>query len=222
VALAELARAREELDRHAGLTRGRVRVAATTIDTLRLPAALAAFHRAHPGLQIALRHAGAADVVALVQTATVDIGVAGSHGELPAGLTIEKLSEEPMCALLPPGDRLAGETPIGLAELVGRPFILAEPGSGLREAVMAGCELAGFGPVPLLEISDPATVRHLVHAGLGVSIVPTSWLEAAGPDVAVATLAAPAPCHRVNALTLAATRSPAADLLVGALHAAFG
>jgi DNA-binding transcriptional LysR family regulator len=222
VALAELARAREELARHAGLTRGRVRVAATTIDTLRLPGALAAFHQAHPGLQVALRHAGAAEVVALVQTAAVEIGVAGSHGEPAAGLVVDQLSDEPMCVLLPPGDELAGATPIGLAQLTGRPFILAEPGSGLREAVVAGCELAGFGPVPLFEVSDPATVRHLVHAGLGVSVVPASWLEAAGPAVAVATLAAPAPRHRVNVLTLAATRSPAADLLVGVLHAAFG
>ena len=53
--LAEVAQARADLDRHAGATRGRVRVAATTMDSLRLPSALAAFHRVHPGLQIALR-----------------------------------------------------------------------------------------------------------------------------------------------------------------------
>jgi DNA-binding transcriptional LysR family regulator len=221
VALAELAQAREELDRHAGVTRGRVRVAATTIDTLRLPASLAAFHQAHPGLQVALRHAGTADVVRLVQTAAVDVGIAGLPGEAPVGLIATRLSEEPLCALLPPGDPLAGAPPIGLAALRGRAFILAEPGSGLRETVVAGCELAGFGPVPLFEVSDPATVRHLVHAGLGVSVVPGSWLAAAGPEVAVAALAAPTPRHRVSALTLSSGRSPAVDLLVGVLRAEF-
>ncbi len=223
VALAELARAREELDHHAGVTRGRVRVAATTIDTLRLPAALAAFHRAHPGLQVALRHAPSADVLALVLTGGVDIGVGGSpRGEMPAGLRVEELSEEEMSAMLPAGDPLAGGRAIGLADLSGRAFILPEPGSGLREAVIGACEKAGFSPVPLFEISDPATVRHLVHAGLGVSIVPASWLGAAGPDVAAAGLEDPVPVHRVNAFTASAGRSPAAELLVGALHAAFG
>jgi len=222
VALAELARAREELDLHAGVTRGRVRVAATTIDTLRLPVALAAFHRAHPGLQVALRHAPAAEVLALVQTATVDVGVAGSHGRTPPGLAVEELSEEEMGAMLPPDDPLAGGLPIGLGDLSGRALILPEPGSGLREVVVGACERAGFSPVPLFEISDPATVRHLVHAGLGVSVVPASWFDAPGPEVAAAGLTDRAPRHRVNVLTPSAGRSPAAELLVGALHAAFG
>jgi DNA-binding transcriptional LysR family regulator len=222
VALGELARARETLDRHAGITRGRVSLAATTIDTLRLPAALATFHREHPGLQLALRHAASSDVLALVRTGAVDVGVAGSHGAPPPGVSVEELSDEPMRAMLPVGDELAGESPIGLAELSRRPFILAEPGSGLRETVIAACQRSGFSPVPLFEVSDPATVRHLVQAGLGVSVVPASWFEFAGPDVAAATLVEPAPRHRVHALTPSAGRSPAADLLVSALHAAFG
>ncbi len=53
--LAEVGRAKAELDRHASGARGRVRIAATTGDAVTLPAALAAFHRAHPELQIAQR-----------------------------------------------------------------------------------------------------------------------------------------------------------------------
>ncbi|HEX3875021.1 MAG TPA: LysR family transcriptional regulator substrate-binding protein, partial [Solirubrobacteraceae bacterium] len=212
----------EALDRHAGITRGRVRVAATTIDSLRLPGALAAFHRAHPGLQVALRHAPASDVLGLVQSGAVDVGVAGSHGAIPAGVVVEELAEEPMRAMLPAGDPLAGEPSVGLDDLSGRPFILAEPGSGLREVVVAACQRAGFSPVPLFEVSDPATVRHLVHEGLGVSVVPVSWFDFAGPEVTVARLADPEPRHRVSVLSASTGRSPAAGLLVGALHAAFG
>jgi len=231
--LAELARAREQLDRHAGVTRGRVRVAATTIDAPRLPAALAAFHQEHPGLQVALRHASAADVLALVQAGAVDVAVAGlygggpaggrpgAHGGGPEGVRAEPLADEPMRAMLPPGDALTCARPVGLADLSGRPFILAEPGSGLREVVMAACQEAGFSPVPLFEVSDPATVRHLVHAQLGVSVVPASWFQSAGPEVAEAALAEPAPRHRVGVLTPAAGTSAAGELLVVALRAAF-
>jgi DNA-binding transcriptional LysR family regulator len=67
----------------------------------------------------------------------------------------------------------------------------AEPGSGLRETVMAACQAKGFSPVPLLEVADPSAARFLVGAGLGVSLVPASWLEVPGPDVGVAVIEPP-------------------------------
>jgi DNA-binding transcriptional LysR family regulator len=218
--LAEVAAARADLDRHAGVTRGRVRVAATTMDTPRLPAALAAFHREHPGLQIALRHAPAGEVAALVASGAADVGVASPHGTLPAGVEALPLRDEPLQVLLPPDDPYDGGA-LGLGDLRGRPFILAEPGSSLRESVMAACQAAGFSPVPLFEVSDPATVRYLTHAGLGVSVVPASWLEPPGPEVAVAELTAPAPQHRVALLVPAERETPAGRLLREALQAEF-
>jgi DNA-binding transcriptional LysR family regulator len=218
--LAEVALARSDLDRHAGVTRGRVRVAATTMDTPRLPAALAAFHREHPGLQIALRHAPAGEVAALVASGAADVGVASPHGPLPAGVEALPLRDEPLQALLPPDDPFGGGA-LALGDLRGRPFILAEPGSSLRATVMAACQAAGFSPIPLFEVSDPATVRHLTHAGLGVSVVPASWLEQPGPDVGVAALAAPAPQHRVALLVAPERATPAGRLLREALQAAF-
>src|SRR4051812_22196060 len=53
--LAEVERARAEMDQHAGVTRGVVRVASTAGDALALPRALAAFHAGHPGIRIGLR-----------------------------------------------------------------------------------------------------------------------------------------------------------------------
>jgi len=138
--LAEEARARAILERHAGATRGRVRVAATTMDTPGLPAALAAFHREHPGLQIALRHAPATEIPALVAGGSADVGVASLHGPPPAGVELVPLAEQPLRALLPPGE--APDEPLALADLRGRPFILAEAGTALRETVMAACQAA--------------------------------------------------------------------------------
>jgi DNA-binding transcriptional LysR family regulator len=232
-ALGELARAREAVARHAGGVVGRVRVAATTVDALRLPAALAAFHREHPGLQVALRHAAAGELPALVAAGVVDVAVTGVYddggggggagapallGVLPSGVALEALGDEPMRALMPPGDPLAGGEPVSLGALAERPLILAEPGSGLREAVVAACQRAGFSPVPLFEVSDPATVRHLVHAELGCSVVPASWLAVPGPEAAAAALAGRAPRHGAGLLTAPAARTAAGDLLVAALR----
>jgi DNA-binding transcriptional LysR family regulator len=215
--LAEVAQARAALDRHAGVTRGRVRVAATTMDTPRLPAALAAFHREHPGLQIALRHAPAGEIAALVASGAADVGVTSAHGPAPAGVEAVALAEQPLRVMLPPDDALAGSGAVAVADLRGRPFILAEPGAALRETVMAACQAAGFSPIPLFEVSDPGTVRFLAHAGLGVSVVPASWLEQPGPEVAAAELAEPAPRHRVALLVPAGRQTPAGRLLRDAL-----
>jgi DNA-binding transcriptional LysR family regulator len=220
--LAEVAHARADLDRHAGATRGRVRVAATTMDTPRLPAALAAFHREHPGLQIALRHAPAGEIAALVASGAADVGIASPHGQPPAGVEAIPLAEQPLRVMLPPHDPLAPADRVAIADLRGRPFILAEPGTALRETVMAACQSAGFSPVPLFEVSDPGTVRFLAHAGLGVSVVPASWAEQPGPEVATAELAPPAPRHRVALLVPAGRETPAGKLLREALSEDLG
>jgi DNA-binding transcriptional LysR family regulator len=216
--LAEVSRARADMDRHAGATRGRVRVAASAADAPRLPAALAAFHRAHPALQIALRHASAAEVAALAQRGSVDVAVAGLDAAPPPGVDVTPLPDEPMHVIVAPEDPLTAVGRAGLADLRGRPFILPEPDTPLRRTVMRACQAVGFSPVPLFEVSDPASVRHLAHAGLGVSVVPASWLDAPGPAVGVVELA-DAPRHRVALLTPAAGASPAGELLIGVLLA---
>jgi len=215
--LAEVAQARADLDRHAGATRGRVRVAATTMDTPGLPAALAAFHRTHPGLQIALRHAPAAEIAALVASGAADVGLASPHEPAPAGVDSIQLAEQPLRVVLPIDDALAARDEVAIGDLRGRPFILAEPGTALRETVMAACQAAGYSPVPLFEVSDPGTVRFLAHAGLGVSVVPASWVEQPGPEVAAVGLAEPAPRHRVALLVPAGRETPAGKLLREAL-----
>jgi DNA-binding transcriptional LysR family regulator len=215
--LAEVAAARAEMDRHAGVSRGVARVAATAADAPRLPDALAGFHADHPGIQIALRQGSAAEVVALVQRGSVDVAVLALVGA-PAGVVVEPLADEPLRVALAVDDPLAGAATT-LHDLRGRPFILAEPGTALRETVMAATQAAGFSPLPLVEVGDPGTVRHLVRSGLGISLVPASWLERPGPIVGAADLDRP-PRHRLSLLTPAAGPSPAGRLLLERLRAA--
>jgi DNA-binding transcriptional LysR family regulator len=208
--LAEVAAARADMDRHRGVKSGVVRVAATAADAPRLPEALEAFHADHPGIQIGLRQGSAAEVIALVAAGTVDVALVALVDE-PAGVTVEPLADEPLRIAVPVDDELAG-TRVALGDLRGRPFILAEPGTALRETVMAAAQRAGFSPLPLFEVGDPGTVRYLVRSRLGISLVPASWLERPGPVVGAADLRDP-PRHRLSLLTPAAGCSPAGRLL---------
>ncbi len=217
--LAEVAGARGAMDEHAGVVRGAVRVAATTADALRLPEVLAAFHRDHPGVRLALRHASVGEVLALLRSGAVDLAVVSLGAETAEGLRVTHLADEPVRAIAPPDEPFAAVA-VGVEDLRGRPFVLGEPGSALRAAVMDACQQHGFSPVPLLEVGDPATVRFLVSAGLGVSLVPQSWLEPSGPPVSVAALVAPAPRHALSLLT-AGELPPAGRILAQRLQDAF-
>jgi DNA-binding transcriptional LysR family regulator len=210
--VAEVEVARAEMDRHAGVSRGVARVAATAADAPRLPEALAEFHTEHPGIQVALRQGSAQEVVDLVRRGAVDVAVLALAGEPPPGVDAEPLADEPLRAAVALDDPLAGAAQVDVRELQGRPFILAEPGSALRESVLAATQRAGFSPLPLFEVGDPHTIRFLVRAGLGVSLVPASWLERPGPVVGAADLEDP-PRLRLYLLTPAAGPSPAGRLL---------
>jgi DNA-binding transcriptional LysR family regulator len=213
--LAEAAAARAEMDEHAGVVRGAVRLAATAADAVRLPETLAAFHRDHPGVRIALRQASPAEALELVRRGAVDLAVLSPAGEV-GGLAVTPLVEAPLRLIVEPGDPLSGAT-VRLGDLSGSPFVLAEPGSALREIVMAACQAEGFSPVPLLEVGDPAAVRFLVAAGLGVALVPASWLEVPGPKVGVAAVE-PALWHRLCLVVAGGELPPAGALLAERLR----
>jgi DNA-binding transcriptional LysR family regulator len=88
--------------------------------------------------------------------------------------------------------------------------------------VMTACQAAGFSPVPLLEVGDPWTPRQLVSAGLGIGLVPLSWVERPGPPVGVARLAGSGPRLRLSLLAPAAGSSPVGRLLAERLSEHFG
>ena len=217
--LADVARARAAMDEHAGVVRGVVRVAAAAGEGLRLAAELAAFHREHPGVRIALRQGSAREGLERLRRGGADLALlAIAGGEELAGLDATPLAPEPLRLISAPGDAPAGPVPI--ADLSERPLILAERGTALRETVTAACQQAGFSPIPPFEVSDPLTARFLAHAGLGASVVPASWLEQPGPDVAVNALTDPEPVLQPLLLAPAAGLSPAGRLLHEQLRAA--
>jgi DNA-binding transcriptional LysR family regulator len=219
--LADVARAQAEMDEHAGVLRGVVRVAATAADTGRLADSLAAFHNGHPGIRIALRQASAPELSALLRTGTVHLAVA-ALSEPPQAMDVVPLEDEPLIAIGALDDPLVAADQIELGDLRGRPFIVAEPGTALRATVMSACAAAGFSPVPLFEVSDPVAVRSLAGAGLGISLVPESWLDGPGAAVGRTSLAAPAPRHRLSLISPASGASPAAALLREQLRIALG
>jgi DNA-binding transcriptional LysR family regulator len=135
---------------------------------------------------------------------------------------IRRLEDEPLRVIAAPGDVLVSGGHLTPSGLRGAALVLPEPGSALRQTVLDACSAAGFSPVPRFEVSDPPTVRFLVHAGLAVAVVPASWLEVPGPEVAVAELDAAGVVHRPALMAAKAGPPPAGRLLLERLRLALG
>jgi DNA-binding transcriptional LysR family regulator len=218
--LGEIAEARAAITEHLDGVRGVVRVAATVYDSPGLPEALVAFHRQHPQVQLALHHGAAAQVIDQLAAGTADlavVAVSDSAPRLPAHISVRTLAEQRLWLVSAVDDPLAGARParsgdaLGLDELRGRPVVMPERGTALRELLVGAFADAGFSPLPLFETGDPLTVRQLVAAGLGLSVVPAGWLDGDGPPVAALPLRLPA--YRIAMLAATEPRVPARDLL---------
>lgn len=111
-----------------------------------------------------------------------------AKGRLSAGLTRPVLSpdsrglhtlqvnQEPLCAALPPGHSLGKMKSLTWRALARESLILLarREGVGLHDAILAGCQQAGFEPRIAHAPSLIGTVLSYVEAGDGIGIVPGS------------------------------------------------
>lgn len=84
----------------------------------------------------------------------------------------ESLLTEELVAVLPPDHPLASCESIRLEQLKDEEFALFSEGYSLRNIVQKACEQVGFEPKVSFEGEETDTIRGLVAAGMGVSLLP--------------------------------------------------
>ena len=139
-----------------------------------LPEALASFRVQYPDVQFTLRQSTTLETLRWLIAGEVELCIATAlpYGRPETGLTSRPLLVEELYAALPADHRCANQAAIDLHELANDPFVLVGGGSGLRRVIEAACQQVGFLPHVAVEGDDLATVRGLVAAGLGVSLLP--------------------------------------------------
>ncbi|WP_432514767.1 LysR substrate-binding domain-containing protein [Kineococcus sp. SYSU DK001] len=132
---------------------------------------------------------------------TIELAVVRNADATP-GLVLTPLRTEPLVAVLPADDPLAGRAELDLASLRGRRFVVHPSGarSAMFTATLAACRAAGFTPVDTLEVRETSTLVTSVAAGLGVALVPdpvrslhldgVAYVPLAGPPVTTTLLLA--------------------------------
>jgi DNA-binding transcriptional LysR family regulator len=192
-----LAEGRQELADLAGLERGTVTVAATTLRLL--PDLLGAFLARNSGVNFRLSQASTAAMQERLLAGEIDLCLASALIVGPAIRAVALFTEDILLAV-PPHHRLAGRGRIPIQEAAAEPFISMTQGFWLRELTDDACRQAGFLPNIICEGDEPSAIRSLVAAGLGVAFLPKSAQRASvEPEVAWLHTTAPV-CQRTVSL----------------------
>jgi DNA-binding transcriptional LysR family regulator len=168
-----------------------------------VPRAIRAFNKLYRKVSLTLEESLSNELLDRLRSGSVDAAFIRTAPADLDGLAIVPLLNEPMVAALPRAHPLAtGKSPIPLKKLAAETFILyGPPGTGMYDAIIAGCHAAGFNPsVGNLGASTQQAPRigstlSLVAAGLGVTFVPLSLQRMNVEGVIYRPLAAGSPMN---------------------------
>ncbi|AGL14328.1 LysR family transcriptional regulator [Actinoplanes sp. N902-109] len=174
---------RQAVDDVTGLVRGQLRLGMVVGCTVTpLFEALAAFHYAHPSIEITLSEANSDVLVEQVRAGVVDVALIGAAGEVPDGLTAHTVVSDGLVAVVPPEHALAAATEVTLRRLLAYQLICLPEGTGIRSVLDQACVAAGVRPKVALQATAPGAVAGLADRGLGVAILSSST-AAAHPEL---------------------------------------
>jgi DNA-binding transcriptional LysR family regulator len=211
-ALGSVQALRHAVDEVTGVIRGRLAVGMVNGCTiLALFDALAAFHRAHPGIEIALYEDNSDRLIDDVRTGATDLALIGAAEAPPAGLGALSIVSEGLVAVVPVGHPLTRRRKVVLADVVGYPVVCMPTGTGIRTVFDRSCAAKGLAPNIALQATAGDAVIDLAVRGLGVGVLSASMVadDDRRKAVAIADIDIPA--------VLALVWSPALNPALGEL-----
>ncbi|HZG81319.1 MAG TPA: LysR family transcriptional regulator [Brevibacillus sp.] len=171
-ALTALEEGRREVADMAGLERGSIHLATTTLHRLSKP--IGAFREMYPDVHFRITQVSPVDLPKLPQLL--------DQGEIDfcftaASLDTDGIREEPVLTAevylaVPAHHRLADRQNLFLREVAEDSFVEYKEGHPLRKTNADILQKAGIRPNIVCEVEEPAALTSLVQAGLGVAFVP--------------------------------------------------
>ncbi|HEY2254110.1 MAG TPA: LysR family transcriptional regulator [Variovorax sp.] len=183
--LDELDQALAEVHGMAGARRGKVRVASSpTLSANLMPACIAECGRRHPELEFVLLDRIQQDVLDSVRAGEVDFGVV-VEPPTTDDLHCEAILDDPFCAVMPPGHRLAARPSLHWSALDGEALVLLDHASGSRRLIDEALARHGARCEVRQQVGHPTTVFRMVEQGIGISVMPALAI----PPMGLAALA---------------------------------
>ena len=150
-----------------------------TLGSETVPELIRTFRVDHPRVRFSLVQNYGEWMVAKLRTGELDLCLTSPVPDDP-DLVTRRLDVQRLRLVVPEDHRLAGRRRVRLEEAADEPFITLEPGYGMRRIFEDLCVEAGFKPRIAFEGEEAETLRGLVAAGLGVSLLPPPTVSRPG------------------------------------------
>ncbi|GAA4862897.1 glutamate biosynthesis transcriptional regulator GltC [Paenibacillus vulneris] len=137
-----------------------------------LPTVVANFRQSHPNVKFKLRQGTYNSLIRDVKNGEIDLAFISPLPNRNEHVSGELLLQEEMYAIVPQGHVLADYNVIRLEQLKDEAFVMFSEEYSLRNIVLEACAKAGFVPRIGFEGEETDTIRGLVAAGMGVSLLP--------------------------------------------------
>ncbi len=170
-----------------GLQGGHVSIGVVSTAKYFAPAALGAFARAHPSVEIRLDVGNRAAIIAALEANTLDLALTGRP---PEDLAVDKapIGEHPHLVIAPPSHMLAGRRHIAPMMLAEETFVVRELGSGTRGLMERFFAASGIAPRIGMEMGSNETIKQAVMAGLGIAFLSAHTVAAELADQRLVSL----------------------------------
>ena len=171
-----------------GVKRGRLRLAVISSANYLAPQLLGQFGRLHPGIEFSLKVTNRERLLERIRGHEDDLCI---FGQPPREIDVEAypLVPNPLVVMASRNHPLVGVPHISLKRLLEEPFIMREPGSGTRDAMLRLFESKGLNPPTVrMEFSSNEAIKQAIGAGLGVSVLSLHSLALEGTSGPIAIL----------------------------------
>lgn len=171
-----------------GVKRGRLRLAVITSAKYIAPHLLGQFARLYPDIEFSLKVTNRERLLERIANQEDDLYILGQP---PQEIEVEAypLVPNPLVVMASRDHPLVGVPDITLARLFEEPFIMREPGSGTRDALIRLCESNHLEcPAVRMEFGSNEAIKQAIVAGLGVSVMSLHSLHLEGTSGPIALL----------------------------------
>jgi LysR family hydrogen peroxide-inducible transcriptional activator len=206
---------------------GKLKVALIpTIGPYLLPRVMQKLRKALPQLGLMLYEHQTEELLKRLREGEIDLGILALPVDLD-GLESRRLYREEFTVALPSDNPLAQKPSIKAADLKGQTLLLLEDGHCLRDQALEVCSRIDVREAEDFRASSLETLRHMVVAGLGVTLMPELAVESpfgSQRGLVIRQFAKPAPARTVGAVWRKSTTRGAAieavcDIIGGAIAA---
>ncbi|MCG6969317.1 MAG: LysR family transcriptional regulator [Gammaproteobacteria bacterium] len=171
-----------------GMKRGRLRLGAITTAKYFAPEVLGEFSLRYPGIEVALKVTNRERIIERMSANEDDLYIMGHAPSDELEVVAFPIAPNPLVVMAPRNHPLVGQKKIPLQRIASEPFILREPGSGIRDATLRAFDAHNLRPKVRMELGSNEAIKHAIVGGLGLSVLSLHTLTLEGTQGAVAIL----------------------------------